>query len=149
MRQQARTAVLVMHATAAREDELPSSPPTFAPTSLPDNQSVSISRRARARQAVFDDLHQKGYSMSCGAKFGADFLAYAANPQLVHAALSVVVVESDTAVSARDVVALGRLGDSTRKRTVLAAPRWRADGKEGDVCQHVEYIGIQWEETLP
>jgi len=82
--------------------------------------------------------------MSCGAKFGADFLAYAGDPQLFHAALAIVVRDADDEVSPHDIVALGRLGDSTKKRTVLAYVETLPTGKEV-----VDYLGLQWEETLP
>ena len=98
--------------------------------------------RRKRRRRVFDHLRDKGYVMSCGAKFGADFLAYAGDPQLFHADLAVVVVDGHEAIGARDIVALGRLGDSTRKRTVLA---WIDDSKKN----LVHYVGVQWEETLP
>jgi tRNA splicing endonuclease len=100
--------------------------------------------RAVLRGCVFRDLYDKGYCMSCGAKFGSDFLAYAGEPLLFHAALAVIVVRADEPVSPLDVVALGRLGDSTKKRTVLAY----VDGDPAGV-HVVRYVGVQWEETLP
>lgn len=140
MRKQASTTVLIEAATAARDDEnakyLEVNP---APAGM-------LSPRARARQAVFNDLRKRGYSMTCGAKFGADFLAYATDPLLVHASLAVVVIDGDEDISTHDVIALGRLGDATRKRTVLA---WSDDPSEGLDVSHVNYVGIQWEETLP
>lgn len=136
LRQQARATTLVVTSTLARPDEVLDSPPRA--TTLPQPTGVS-SERLADRAAVFADLHDKGYYLSCGAKFGSDFLAYAGDPQLFHAALAVVVVAAEEQVSPLDVVALGRLGDSTKKRTVLAY----IDE------QQVQYIGVQWEETLP
>lgn len=148
-RHQSRAASLIVTATMAREDE--KSERKACPR-WP--QPIISARRALARQAVFDDLHARGYMMSCGAKFGTDFLAYAGDPQMFHAALAIVVTEGGDSVTARDVVALGRLGDSTRKRTVLAWPV-DLDLTANDVAMQtpcrvkVEYVGVQWEETLP
>lgn len=136
LRQQARATTLIVTSTVARPDEMRSGPSRRTP--LPRPPGVS-SQRLADRAAVFADLHDKGYYLSCGAKFGADFLAYAGDPQLFHAALAVVVAAADETISPLDVVALGRLGDSTKKRTVLA---FREEGQ-------VQYIGVQWEETLP
>lgn len=136
LKQQARATTLVVTSTDARPDELSSY--IAQEVKLPQPVGVPPERLAD-RVAVFADLHGKGYYLSCGAKFGADFLAYAGDPQLFHAALAVVVAASDEEISPLDVVALGRLGDSTKKRTVLA---FRDEGA-------VQYIGVQWEETLP
>ena len=100
--------------------------------------------RVIARQIVFADLYDKGYTMSCGAKFGADYLAYAGDSQLFHASLAVIVMNSSETVSMHDVIALGRLGDSTKKRISLAYVHGDPKGE-----YEVRYVGVQWEETLP
>lgn len=100
--------------------------------------------RLNAQLLVFSDLYDKGYAMSCGAKFGADFLAYAGDPLLVHASLAVIVMDEHEPISMLDVVALGRLGDSTKKRTVLAFVHHKPKQ-----AHEVRYVGVQWEETLP
>lgn len=138
LRHQATAVALVLTETEARSDERGPAVLYGHSTVFSPPRGVSASR-LRSRGAVFADLHDKGYYLSCGAKFGADFLAYAGDPQLFHAALAVVVVEAAECVSPLDVVALGRLGDSTKKRTVLAF----LDGGA------VNYVGVQWEETLP
>lgn len=91
---------------------------------------------------VFEDLYDRGYCMSCGAKFGADFLAYASDPLLFHAPLA-VVVDDGADLSGVDLVAQGRLGDSTKKRMVTAFVQ--GEGAE----RRVRYVGVQWEETMP
>lgn len=137
-RQQAKMSTLVVTPTAAVER-------VGQETVLEAAKAKGISEtQLRQRVAVFADLYDKGYAMSCGAKFGADFLAYAGDPLLVHASLAVIVMDEKESVSMLDVVALGRLGDSTKKRTVLAYVH-------GDVnaAYEVRYVGVQWEETLP
>lgn len=128
LRHQALQAVPIITSTAPYETE------------HPNYIVVKYSPPSTDRQRVFEDLHRRGYYISCGAKFGADFLAYATSPMLVHAAIMVVVVKENEKLDGRGVVALGRLGDATRKRTVLAFV---------DCELNVEYIGVQWEETLP
>lgn len=140
-KQQALTTALVITATPARDSERRQRPSLVFDVPLPRGISA---KRLQLRQAVFCDLYDKGYFMSCGAKFGADFLAYAGDPLLFHAALAIIVKEGDEEVSPHDIVALGRLGDSTKKRTVLAYVEGEAKGSHS-----VKYIGVQWEETLP
>jgi tRNA splicing endonuclease len=137
---QARASAVSITPTESRPGERARS--TLA-AQIPAPIGISNQRLA-LRGAVFRDLYRKGYYMSCGAKFGADFLAYAGEPLLYHAALAVIVMHADDPVSAHDVVALGRLGDSTKKRTVLAFVN-------GDpfVSSNVGYVGVQWEESLP
>lgn len=96
-------------------------------------------QKLRSRAKVFAELWDRGYYLSCGAKFGADFLAYAGHPVLFHAALAVVVVEAEQDIDMLEIVAMGRLGGSTKKRMVYAYV---------DEDQ-VRFIGVQWEETLP
>lgn len=150
-RHQATTSCLVMTSSSAREDEISNSarqPLNLNHVPVPDGMT-HIQRWRRRR--VFDDLKAKGYYLSCGAKFGADFLAYAGDPQLFHAALAVLVVDGSQALNAREIVALGRLGDATRKRTVLAWVDDEHDQLDEDVdrMHTVHYVGVQWEETLP
>lgn len=138
LRHQAGAVALIVTETEARTDERDLTVLNRRLGVLPPPKGVSP-ERVHSRCAVFADLHDKGYYLSCGAKFGADFLAYAGDPQLFHAALAVVVVEANELISPLDVIALGRLGDSTKKRTILSF----LDGA------NVKYVGVQWEETLP
>eukprot|EP00172_Hildenbrandia_rubra_P004061 Plantae.Rhodophyta-Hildenbrandia_rubra.ctg7498.p1 GENE.Plantae.Rhodophyta-Hildenbrandia_rubra.ctg7498~~Plantae.Rhodophyta-Hildenbrandia_rubra.ctg7498.p1 ORF type:complete len:404 (+),score=83.60 Plantae.Rhodophyta-Hildenbrandia_rubra.ctg7498:66-1277(+) len=118
--------------------------PTFRETSkIPPPVGINPKRLAE-RQAVFTDLYDKGFYLSCGAKFGSDFLAYAAEPLLFHGVLSIIVMNKDDRITPHNVVALGRLGDSTKKRTVLAYI-----AEDSGPTPVIEYVGIQWEETLP
>lgn len=137
---QARLTASTVTPTEARAGER--ARPTLA-LAIPAPRGVAEGR-LRMRGCVFRDLYAKGYYMSCGAKFGSDFLAYAGEPLLFHAALAVVVVGAEEVVTPADVVALGRLGDATKKRTVMAF----VDGDPlGEYV--VRYVGVQWEETLP
>eukprot|EP00871_Galdieria_phlegrea_P000134 jgi/Galph1/1120/GphlegSOOS_G5799.1 len=112
----------------------------------------------RRRVAVFLDLWQRGFYLSSGVKFGADFLAYAGDPILFHASLAVSITERDAVMSPRDMVAFGRLGVSTRKRATLAYVEESTEDKNGIcTCQlvvkctpyRVRYLCIRWCETLP
>ncbi|GJQ11874.1 hypothetical protein GpartN1_g3665.t1 [Galdieria partita] len=98
------------------------------------------------RLTVFHDLWRRGFYISSGVKFGADFLAYADDPILFHASLAVVVAEEDSEISPRDLVAFGRLGVSTKKKATLA---YVTSIKNEEDFPQVSYLCIRWVETLP
>mmetsp|Transcript_9611 Transcript_9611/g.19641 ORF Transcript_9611/g.19641 Transcript_9611/m.19641 type:complete len:287 (-) Transcript_9611:570-1430(-) len=93
-----------------------------------------------SRVAVFSDLWERGYFITSGIKFGVDFLAYAGDPSLFHAALMVVVkTDSDVVMMMEELVSLERLSKSTKKRACVAYC-----GGSG----HVAYLGFQWHKRL-
>ena len=47
-------------------------------------------------QAVFDDLTSKGFWVTQGIKFGADFLAYEGDPLTCHARFLVIVLPQNS-----------------------------------------------------
>lgn len=84
--------------------------------------------------ATFQDLHERGYFVTSGAKFGGDFLVYFGDPICHHAIFIVKCVECEETISTMEVVAFGRLGTSVKKKAVLASIQ------EGKVC----YLTINW-----
>jgi hypothetical protein len=70
---------------------------------------------------VFDDLSRRGLYLTSGAKFGGDWLAYVEDPDLVHAAFIVVIIEGD-----------GDRGDGARGTD--RGPRDGGLGDEGSVA---------------
>eukprot|EP00177_Eucheuma_denticulatum_P007214 GFKZ01013129.1.p1 GENE.GFKZ01013129.1~~GFKZ01013129.1.p1 ORF type:complete len:393 (-),score=71.89 GFKZ01013129.1:2213-3391(-) len=138
-RRQARQTALIVTAMSSREDEREKEEREVGLEALVRPVGMGDDR-LRWRQLVYDELQRKGYHVSCGAKFGADFLAYAGDPVLFHAALAVVVMGAKEDIESLDLVALGRLGNATRKKVVFA---YVVDGRK------VQFLGIQWEVTLP
>ncbi|KAG2499441.1 hypothetical protein HYH03_002388 [Edaphochlamys debaryana] len=56
--------------------------------------SHPASPAAALRYAVFEDLHDKGFTLTGGLKFGADMLAYPGDPSLYHAQFTVRAIPS-------------------------------------------------------
>ena len=46
------------------------------------------------RHIVFYDLHQQGYTLTSGLKFGCDYLAYPGDPMIFHAQFMVCVTRT-------------------------------------------------------
>jgi len=49
----------------------------------------------RCRYLVFRDLHKRGFSITAGSKFGADFLLYPGDPTQFHAQFCVRIMRDD------------------------------------------------------
>lgn len=49
----------------------------------------------RCRYLVFKDLHKRGFSITAGSKFGADFLLYPGDPTQFHAQFCVRIMRDD------------------------------------------------------
>ncbi|PNF37704.1 tRNA-splicing endonuclease subunit Sen34 [Cryptotermes secundus] len=92
------------------------------------------------RYKTFKDLWEKGYYITGGQKFGADFLVYPGDPIKFHAQFLVVCTDSNEALPATDLVALGRLGTSVRKTVVLSSL--------SDDGNTVLYQSLKWNATF-
>ncbi len=90
-------------------------------------------RAQRVRRAVFFDMHARGLTMTPGAKFGADYLAYPGDPMAYHASFAVRVAGEGEKTHALTLAAAARMAHGARKHLVLAsAGEWRDGGRDGE-----------------
>lgn len=75
----------------------------------------------KVRCAVFKDLWEKKFYITCGSKFGGDFLVYAGDPFIFHALYIVVCLPSTKKIQGFDIMVYGRLGNQVKKTIVLAS----------------------------
>ncbi|MDK6028444.1 tRNA-intron lyase [Ignisphaera sp. 4213-co] len=101
-----------------------------------EKYSERIMPQFRRKYMVFKQLREQGYVVRSGMKFGSDFTVYELGPGLEHAPYVVTVVSCNDSLRAVDIVGLGRIGHSVRKRSVLAI----VDEKTGSV----NYIVFKW-----
>jgi tRNA splicing endonuclease len=66
------------------------------------------------------DLWKMGYFLTNGIKFGCDYLAYRADPSMVHAAFMVVVATEGQGIAPLDLVARARVATTALKTCVMA-----------------------------
>jgi len=85
---------------------------------------------------VYKDLRDKGYIVTPGIKFGADFAVYERGPGIDHAPFMVSIKKSREKIGTFDIVRAGRLATTVRKQFVIASP----DVKNGDV----NYLIFKW-----
>ncbi|KAL6758809.1 hypothetical protein V8C86DRAFT_1827475 [Haematococcus lacustris] len=76
--------------------------------------------RKRMRYTLFSHLHDQGFALSAGPKFGCDLLAYPEDPCLVHAQYAVRLCDPDTPIDLTTFKAAARGSHAARKHLVLA-----------------------------
>ena len=89
----------------------------------------------QARCKIFSDLWEKGYFITNGSKFGGDYLVYPGDPLRFHSHFIVKVLPWKEKLTGLDLVAVGRLGSTVKKTSVLASVN-----SSGNVV----YSSIQW-----
>ncbi|KAG6611956.1 tRNA-intron endonuclease [Phytophthora cinnamomi] len=91
-----------------------------------------LSSRRRARLRVFRDLWERGYVVTFGSKFGADFLIYKDNPKHAHAVALVVVKNYEEEFARVDVVSFCRVAKMVKKQLLFACVRDNGEDKRSD-----------------
>ncbi len=71
---------------------------------------------------VYRDLRSHGLIVTPGIKFGCDFAVYKRGPGLEHAPFMVSVKKATDEVTATEIVKVGRLATTVRKRFIVAVP---------------------------
>jgi len=86
--------------------------------------------------SVYRDLREKGYVVTPGIKFGADFAVYERGPGIDHAPFLVSVKSKNDSMGSFEIVRAGRLATTVRKRFTIGIPTNRRPG--------VEYLAFSW-----
>ncbi|CAD7698974.1 unnamed protein product [Ostreobium quekettii] len=81
----------------------------------------------KIRCIVFSDLHEKGFYMTGGLKFGGDWLAYPGDPLGYHAQFVVRVVLPDQTIHALMFASSTREAHAARKHLLLATAKQVSD----------------------
>jgi len=93
-------------------------------------------RGFRLAYQVYRDLREKGYIVTPGIKFGADFAVYERGPGIDHAPFIVSVETPSSVMGPFEVVRAGRLATTVRKQFIIAIP----DSKAGKI----RYLVFSW-----
>ncbi|EFN82687.1 tRNA-splicing endonuclease subunit Sen34, partial [Harpegnathos saltator] len=88
------------------------------------------------RYKVYKDLHERGYYISSGDKFGGDFLVYPGDPIMFHSQFIVQCQCEKEEISVIELIAKCRISCHVRKTLVFAMYC-----KEKD---KVKYQSLQW-----
>lgn len=79
-----------------------------------------LDKRQQHRLHVYSDLHSKGYYITDGAKFGADYLLYPGDPLLFHAQFTVRIMSSGQVLKPALLAGSARGSHAARKHLLLA-----------------------------
>jgi len=85
--------------------------------------------------STYKDLRDRGYVVTPGIKFGADFAVYEHGPGIDHAPFIVSVRDRKETVKTFDVVRAGRLATTVRKQFIVALP---------DTSRRISYLMFRW-----
>ena len=91
------------------------------------------SRRDTPRYRLFAHLHDKGYYMTPGLRFGGDFVAYPGDPLRFHSHFTCKAKADDEAWPLMDLVSGGRLGTGVKKSWLIGS---------GEQCFTIEWAGL-------
>ncbi len=90
-----------------------------------------------ASYPLFAHLHNKGYFLSPGLRFGCQYLVYPGDPLRFHSHFLAVGVDWDEEIDLMDIVGGGRLGTGVKKGYLLG-------GKETTKQDEVRTFSIEW-----
>ncbi|KAH7484320.1 tRNA-splicing endonuclease subunit Sen34 [Phytophthora ramorum] len=104
-----------------------------------------LSPQRHARLRVFRDLWERGYTVTFGSKFGADFLIYKDDPKRAHAVALIVVKGYKEEFARVDVVSFCRVAKMVKKQLMFACVRRceeRVAEEAGAATDSVVYISL-------
>lgn len=90
----------------------------------------------REAYMVYKDLRDRGYVVTPGIKFGADFAVYEHGPGIDHAPFIISVRDRKDVMGPFEIVRAGRLATTVRKQFIIAAPSARS--------KRIEYLIFKW-----
>lgn len=88
------------------------------------------------KYAVYRDLRDSGLIVTPGIKYGCDFAVYKHGPGVDHAPYMVSVKETKDEVTATEIVKVGRLATTVRKRFIIAIP--------DPETERIRYLIFKW-----
>lgn len=86
-----------------------------------DDISQLLTRPSVGRYNMYKYLHEKGYFLSPGIRFGGQFLAYPGDPLRFHSHHTAIGFENEESFGVLDIVGGGRLGTAVKKCWVVGA----------------------------
>lgn len=84
---------------------------------------------------MFKDLKTKGYFITLGFKYGADFLVYKDDPNFVHSEFLLHVEQYEDEISVNGLIQRERISVSNKKKLLMATV---------DKDYDIKYFNFQW-----
>ncbi len=85
---------------------------------------------------VYRDLRDHGLIVTPGIKYGCDFAVYKQAPGVEHAPFMVSVKKTADSITSTEIVKVGRLATTVRKRFIIAVP--------DSGTENIQYLMFKW-----
>ena len=89
---------------------------------------------------VYKDLHNKGYFVLPGNKYGVDFLGYKDDPNFVHSTYLISCKKADENIDVKDIINNERISVGTKKVLIYAF----VDKDKDNSDAKINYINLSW-----
>ena len=89
---------------------------------------------------VYKDLHNKGYFILPGNKYGVDFLGYKDDPNFVHSNYLISCKKADENIDVKDIINNERISVGTKKVLIYAF----VDKDKDNSDTKINYINLSW-----
>nr|XP_002123488.1 tRNA-splicing endonuclease subunit Sen34-like [Ciona intestinalis] len=86
-----------------------------------DHTKIKLTEEESKLYLIFCDLHNQGYFLTDGVKFGGNFLVYPGDPGLYHSTYILLHIPYEKEISATEFATFGRLASSVKKTLLLAS----------------------------
>ncbi|KAF8430050.1 hypothetical protein EV426DRAFT_579462 [Tirmania nivea] len=114
---------------------------------LPSTTSAYLTPQpSPTRFPTYRHLHSKGYFLSPGLRFGAQYMAYPGDPLRFHSHFVVNGLGWDEEISVMDIVGGGRLGTGVKKAWMVGGedPSWKPGVNGEERGYGVRVFSVEW-----
>ena len=91
---------------------------------------------------VYKDLHNKGYFILPGNKYGVDFLGYKDDPNFVHSTYLISCKNAEENIDVKDIINNERISVGTRKVLIYAFIEKNKSEDNNDI--KINYLNLSW-----
>ncbi|XP_002123488.2 tRNA-splicing endonuclease subunit Sen34-like [Ciona intestinalis] len=86
-----------------------------------DQTKIKLTEEESKLYQIFCDMHNQGYFLTDGVKFGGNFLVYPGDPGLYHSTYILLHIPYEQEISSTEFATFGRLASSVKKTLLLAS----------------------------
>lgn len=109
----------------------------------PASEKIDLPTVKESQYALFKHLHDRGYYMSPGLRFGCQYMAYPGDPLRFHSHFLAVSADLDDELDLLDIVGGGRLGTGVKKGFVLGGIDTRSGHIQADYSSS-KVFSLEW-----
>jgi tRNA-intron lyase len=101
------------------------------------NENSNLEEFMKSKEyVVYKDLKEKGFYVTTGFKYGADFLVYREDPNFIHSEFMLFIYDSKKELNVNELINGERLGVSTKKKFLIAS--------HDETMGTIKYLNFSW-----